>query len=357
MSLKGSTTTSQLLKEKSNPEKRSSKKNVTNLQDIESALYDLELIDNNQPDSRRVCNCMARKHPLFEIAPNCLSCGKIICTKEGLQPCSFCGTDLMPVGEKDAIIQVLRNEKKELLNREQQVETPAQSKPKKKIVVKMNPGEKFWEAQDRAFKLAEKEMKKRDQPTEATTPEVVFEPEINSQQDPDLANARERLETLLNFQETGAERTRIIDNASDFEMPTQSIWLSPEERALNLKRKQRLAREEKKEKDRQKRGEKQVEMVIKNGKVVMVEKYAPVKEEAAQDELELIDDIQNSKRIQDKSDSIWDYDHDKTKWGKPIYFSSSDGQLATNKDAKQETKSRVQFETNRDTSELIATMI
>lgn len=356
MPLKDSITTSQLLKEKSVPDRKLNKKNLTNLQDIESALYDLELKEDSEPQTRRVCNCMARKHPLFEIAPNCLNCGKIICTKEGLQPCSFCGNDLIPTSDKDAIIQLLHKEKKELLNQEQRTEASSQSKPKKKIVVKMNPGEKFWEAQDRAFKLAEKEMKTRDQVKEVE-PDVVAKVETNTELDKDLETAKARLETLLNFQETGAERTRIIDNASDFEMPTQSIWLSPEERALNLKRKQRLAREDKKEKDRQRKGEKQVEMVIKNGKVVMVEKYATVKEEPSQDELQLMDEIKISKKMQDKSDLVWDYDQDKIKWGKPVYFSNSNVQSESNTEFKQKTKPRVQFESNKDTTELIATML
>ncbi|KAG5421000.1 hypothetical protein I9W82_000090 [Candida metapsilosis] len=353
---KGSITTSQLLKEQNVPDRKLNKKNLTSLKDIESALYDLELKESNEQDTRRVCNCMARKHPLFEIAPNCLNCGKIICTKEGLQPCSFCGNDLIPAGDKDAIIKVLRKEKNELLNREQRVETPTQSKPKKKIVVKMNPGEKFWEAQDRAFKLAEREMSTRDQSVEVTQ-EAVEQVDFSPETDKDLLSAKERLETLLNYQDTGAERTRIIDNASDFEMPTQSIWLSPEERALNLKRKQRLAREDKNEKDRQKRGEKQVEMVIKNGKVVMVEKHVPVKEKVTQDEQQLMNEIQSSKRNQDKSDLVWDYDKDKVKWGKPVYFSNSNAQWRSSEEFMKDTKPRVQFESDKETSELIAAMI
>ncbi|KAI5967695.1 hypothetical protein CANMA_002875 [Candida margitis] len=355
MSLKGSTTTSQLLREKATPDKKLNKKNLTNLQDIESALYDLEIEEDSQQRTRRVCNCMARKHPLFEIAPNCLNCGKIICTKEGLQPCSFCGSDLIAANDKDAIIQVLNKEKNELLRQDQRVEAPSQPKQKKKIVVKMNPGEKFWEAQDRAFKLAEQELKNRDQPTEVAH-EVNAEQHTSTNSDQDLDSARARLETLLNFQDTGAERTRIIDNASDFEMPTQSIWLSPEERALNLKMKQRLARDEKREKVRQKRGEKQLEMVIKNGKVVMVEKYTPVKEEVTEDEQQLMNEIKKSKTAQEKNNSVWDYDQDKIKWGKPVYFSNSN-QTDPEQEFKGEPKPRVQFESSKDTSELIATMI
>ncbi|KAI5948850.1 hypothetical protein KGF57_005248 [Candida theae] len=300
MSLKGSTTTSQLLKGKTEPDRKLNKKNLTNLKDIESALYDLELKEDNEQRTRR---------------------------------------------------------KEDLLEREPKTEKPSQPKTRKKIVVKMKPGEKFWEAQDRAFKLAEQEMKDKEVSPEEVSPEVVEENSISTEHDKDLESAKARLETLLNFQDTGAERTRIIDNASDFEMPTQSIWLSPEERALNLKRQQRLARDDKREKDRQKRGERQVEMVIKSGKVVMVEKYVPVKEEVTKDELELMDEIKSSKTNQDKSGLVWDYDKDKIKWGKPVYFSNTNAQSESNKELQKDAKSRVQFESGKDTSELIATMI
>ncbi|CAK9436270.1 uncharacterized protein LODBEIA_P08280 [Lodderomyces beijingensis] len=365
-----STTTSQLLgsndKTTTAEEKRPSKKKSMALEEIDAVLSKLEVEHSSKSESGRVCNCMATRHPLFEVAPNCLYCGKIICTKEGLQPCSFCKSDIIPSAEKDAIVRLLKQEQRELLATSQPVEkaiAPA-AKQKKKIVVKMNPGEKFWEAQDRAFKLAERELKNRDK--DQLEKEVEEEAEgaeeaESSSVDQDLSIAQERLETLLNFQSTGEERTRIIDNASDFDPMNQSVWLSPEERALNLKRQQRLSSQVSKEKDRQRRGDKQIEMVIRDGKVSMVEKYVPVKEEVTSEELQLMQDVKDAKNnLLTANEGIWDYEGDKRKWAKPVYFSD---RVDSNKEESETSepegfkKNRVQIEANSDPSALVASML
>ncbi|KAG7663477.1 uncharacterized protein J8A68_003024 [[Candida] subhashii] len=358
-----STTTSQLLKQKSDSpvpiDKRSKKKNLTNLQDIESILNDLETEESLKADksARRYCNCLARRHPLFEIAPNCLNCGKIICTKEGLQPCSFCGADIIPTKDKEALIDLLSKEREDiLLNKNVPVQTPSTSKSKKKIVVKMNPGEKFWEAQDRAFKAAEEELKKKEQALSEVETPTMLEAETERTNE-DLDKAKARLETLLDYQATGEERTKIIDNAADFEMPTQSIWLTPEERALNLKKQQRLAREKEKEKDRQQRGEKTVEMTIKDGKVTMVEKHITTKEAATDEESKLEQTIKDKKKQSQESNyEVWDYEKEKLKYTKPIYFSNRTEKSSTVPNNLPQPKYRVQV-AEADTSELIATLI
>ncbi|EER36028.1 conserved hypothetical protein [Candida tropicalis MYA-3404] len=359
MSRNKSTTTSQLLKSKSTSpdpvDKQTKKKNLVNLQDIETILNELETNDSATFDTsvRRVCNCMARRHPLFEIAPNCLNCGKIICTKEGMQPCSFCGADIIPAKDKDAIIKLLEQEKQDLANRKQQADVPTQKKTKKKIVVKMNTGEKFWEAQDRAFKLAEEELRKTREAESIAKEEQSQNPKKS---DADLERAKERLETLLDYQATGAERTRIIDNASDFEMPSQSLWLTPEERALNLKKQQRLMRENQFNRDRKSRGERTVEMSIKDGKVTMIEKFVSHKEDISTDEKQLEDTIKEKKQqAANANDSIWDYDKDRLKWEKPIYFTTGDSPKPIESNELQ-IKNRVQF-SKEDASDLIATLI
>ena len=136
MSNNKSKTTSQLLKSKSPTpdatDRRSQKKKLVNLQDIDSILTQLETEDSQRDSKvRRVCNCMARRHPLFEFAPNCLNCGKIICTKEGLQPCSFCGSDIIPPRDRDAIVKLLEKEK-ELVTKKQELYNPSLQKTKRK---------------------------------------------------------------------------------------------------------------------------------------------------------------------------------------------------------------------------------
>ena len=384
--LNKSKTTSELLNKNSKKpiEHGVARKKFTALQDIETVLNDLEVKGSQEENAnssggvRRVCNCMARRHPLFEVAPNCLNCGKIICAKEGLQPCSFCGLDIIPSEEKDAIVRLLKQEENELRNpllrTDKQVNGASTPKAKKKIVVKMNPGEKFWEAQDRAFKLAEKELSNREKNpleqeaeseiTPVTFPERSDTPRLLSKDsksiDDDLMLAQKKLETLLSYQSSSEERTRIIDNASDFVQPTQSIWLSPEERALMLKRQQRLAREEKKEEDRTRRGEKQMEMIIKDGKVKMVERYNPVKEDISKEELRLEEEVNMARRNRKTGEELlWDYEADKKKWVKPVYFSDRNENETTTNAARvpDSSKQRVQTTQNVDSTELIVSLL
>ena len=61
-----------------------------------------------------------------------------------------------------------------------------------------------------------------------------------------LSAAQQHRDKLLSFQESSARRTRIIDEAADFETPSSglSMWASPQERALQLKRQQKVLREQ-----------------------------------------------------------------------------------------------------------------
>lgn len=336
--------------------RKAKRKNLDNLKDIEAALHDLEVEDaENQLDLaqasavRRSCNCMATRHSLFEVAPNCLNCGKIICSKEGLQPCSYCGKDLLSLREKVEIIRILQSER-DLLETKQ-------ANPKNKIIqeqasrmkikVSVSAGENLWKAQDEALKrieaekqrlheIHEKESEKRKELEDQLKELEHYEraKEVN----PDLVRAQERLETLLDYQDTGAERTRIIDNASDFDMPHQSsgsMWLSPVERALQLKKQQKQLRKiEEQESVSTGRYKKVVEMVIKDGKVTMVEKLV-INHEVPEEEQE-IEELQGVLK-QEKLDQevamakhSWDYEKEQDKWEKPVYFSLAvDGEVET----------------------------
>ncbi|CAK7895968.1 RQC trigger complex subunit Rqt4p [[Candida] anglica] len=387
---KTSATTSQLLDIKPPKKdvskqgaKRSKKKNLDNLKDIEAVLNELEIskdsIHGNEiggiSGPRRVCNCMATRHPLFEVAPNCLNCGKIICSKEGIQPCSFCGSELLSPQEKLEIANILQRERQEL-----ETITPASTPPppskqrSKKIVVTMNPGENLWKAQDRALKQADIEKKKANellakQQEEAKELEEqvqkINEYERTQGVDPALLKAQERLDTLLNFQATGTERTRIIDNAADFEMPSfnssGSIWLTPVERALQLKKQQKqLRKHEQTASARTGRGKKVVEMVIRNGKVVMVEKQDDSIDdddgtpEESNEIKELEDQLKQKKKLEEAnlSKNTWDYEKDSTIWEKPVYIGESK-EVPTEND-ELELKARVQLSNDAETNELLA---
>lgn len=357
--------------------KKSKKKNLDSLKDIEAVLNELE-VENAMKQSqsgdnsgvRRVCNCMATKHPLFEVAPNCLNCGKIICSKEGLQPCSSCGNELLSARERADIIKILQSEKdllehKQTNTQNKQVQAqPSKLKPTK-IKYAMTPGGNLWKEQEEALKKMEENAKKARQEKERQEEE---QKELEEQMqelehyektkniNPDLLKAQERLETLLNFQATGAERTRIIDNASDFEMPgvsSGSMWLTPVERALQLKKQQKQLRKiELQEKSRTGRTKKVVEMVIKDGKVKMVEKLVasddPPEEQA---EIEQLLEIIKQEKLDLElalAKNTWDFEKDEGKWERPVYI-PEEGSKPKSADAFVPTVARVQFgETDED---------
>lgn len=64
--------------------------------------------------------------------------------------------------------------------------------------------------------------------------------------DKTLDLAKQHRDKLLAYQAENARRTHIIDEAADFETPTsgQNIWSSPVERAAQLKRQQKVLREQ-----------------------------------------------------------------------------------------------------------------
>ncbi|GEQ70262.1 hypothetical protein JCM33374_g3938 [Metschnikowia sp. JCM 33374] len=387
---KGSTTTSQLAdikpsnKISSNQAKKNKKKNLDSLADIEAAINDLEVENarnsvNLETSStvRRVCNCMATRHPLFEVAPNCLNCGKIICSKEGLQPCSSCGNELLSEAEKRDIIKILQSERDLMESKSANPSNKSvQSQPSKlttkKIKYGTTPGGNLWKAQDEALKQLE-ENAKRQRELAAEEEKKIKEREEQEKElehyrkskdvNSDLLKAQERLETLLHFQETGAERSKIIDNASDFEMPgvsSGSMWLSPVERALQLKKQQKQLRKiQSSEKARSGRTKKVVEMVIRDGKVKMVEKQviddsAHVAEEDEMEDLEqsLLSDKLNHEAALAKN--TWDFKKDQDKWEKPVYipqkaFDTSDSAVAL------PARERVQ-QNKLDNAELVAAM-
>lgn len=369
-------------KQKEQKVKKTKKKNLDNLKDIEAALNDLEVQkaaenDSKSQGARRVCNCMATRHPLFEVAPNCLNCGKIICSKEGLQPCSFCGQELLSPQEKNEIIKILKSEKigldTEKANPVEKTTSPrvSSSRSKKGIVVSVGKGENLWKAQEAALKKAEeekkrlKELQEQDSQRQQELEEQIKELEHYEKTknvNPDLLQAQERLDTLLNFQATGAERTRIIDNAADFEMPHQSsgsMWLSPTERALQLKKQQKQQRKaEEQKKQRTGRTKKVVEMVIKDGKVKMVEKHVEVDTTEDDENINKLEDELHQEKLEHESSmakNTWDYENDANKWSKPVYISTRDHE---NNAPAPGTHShpKVQFGNDANTDELLVAM-
>lgn len=195
----------------------------TAVADLDAAIRSLEVTTNpslsgsggGSDDSARRCNCVATRHPLQSAAPNCLSCGKVICLKEGLGPCTFCGAALLSPSEIQSMIRELRAERgreKQAADREAHKRADVAAKPRP--FTKPRTGEESSDA------LGEAEAK-----------------------------ALEHRDRLLGFQAQNARRTTVRDEAADFDVSGAmagfggSLWASPEDRARELKRQQKILRE------------------------------------------------------------------------------------------------------------------
>lgn len=185
----------------------------TALADLESAIRALEITTNPTLDDKksRKCNCVATRHPLQGAAPNCLACGKVICMKEGLGPCTFCGTPLLSSAEVQSMMAELREER----------------------------GREKMAADAKANRRAEV----------SKTPAPFTKPRGNDDLSEAEVKAREHRDKLLNFQAQNARRTTVKDEAADFDVSGAmagsggSMWATPEDRARELRRQQKLMRE------------------------------------------------------------------------------------------------------------------
>ncbi|KAH6889348.1 putative zinc finger motif, C2HC5-type-domain-containing protein [Thelonectria olida] len=187
----------------------------TAIADLDAAIRALEITTNPTLENTkaRKCNCVATRHPLQGAAPNCLSCGKVICMKEGLGPCTFCGTPLLSPADVQAMMRELRDER----------------------------GRERMAADREANKRAEISKK----PAPFTKPRGNEDSSIGEAE----AKARAHRDKLLGFQAQNARRTTVRDEAADFDVSgamngTGSMWASPEERARELKRQQKIMREQ-----------------------------------------------------------------------------------------------------------------
>ncbi|KAH7556531.1 C2HC5 finger protein [Bipolaris maydis] len=195
----------------------------TALNDLESAIRALEIQTNptlaTQDNSKRKCNCMATRHPLLEAAPNCLNCGKIICVKEGIGPCTFCNSALLSPQDIQSMVRILREER-----------------GKEKMAVN-NAGQKRAEVS-----LAPRPFSTPRGPTPASSNPAS---DVESENEK-LAKAKQHRDKLLAFQAQNAKRTQVHDEAADFETTSAglSMWASPQERAMQLKRQQKALRDQ-----------------------------------------------------------------------------------------------------------------
>ncbi|CAK7242299.1 MAG: hypothetical protein STHCBS139747_003786 [Sporothrix thermara] len=227
---------------------------ATALADFDAAIRSLEISTNPalsgtadpEDAARRRCNCVATRHPLQTAAPNCQSCGKVICVKEGLGPCTFCGTPLLSPAEVQAMIKELRAERgreKMAADREAHRRPDARGKGMthaQHAAPHMIAGHTKWGGDDDGFVSLAEAAKAAE-----------------SAQQTAEAKARAHRDKLLAFQAQNAQRTTVRDEAADFDVGDamaavgdssdgsfgKNLWATPEERARELRRQQKLLRE------------------------------------------------------------------------------------------------------------------
>lgn len=204
-------------------------------------------------------------------APNCLNCGKIICVKEGVGPCTYCLRPLLSSEDVTSMIRALREER----------------------------GVEKTSLNNAAHRRADISQAPRPFTTPPTGSTLEPSTSMTSTAETTLNLARQHRDNLLAFQRDNARRTHIIDEAADFETPTSglSMWSSPVERAEQLKRQQKVLREQEwNAKPEYEKRQVVVSIDLVGGKVV--KKMAQVERPKDRED-------QNS-RVMDEKDSIHD---------------------------------------------------
>lgn len=146
--------------------------------------------------------------------------------KEGIGPCTFCSSPLLSQSEIQSMLRSLKDdrgaEKMNLNNAFQKRADVAQSPRPFSSGSSLNPSNTDPLPSSSSTSLS------------------------SSTADANLVKALAHRDRLLSYQAQNAARTRVIDEAADFETPSagQSMWSSPEERARQLKRQQKLLREQ-----------------------------------------------------------------------------------------------------------------
>lgn len=242
----------------SSPQYKMVKTSTSSINDLTTAIAALELSTNpSLSTERRKCPCNASIHPLFTTAPNCLNCGKIICALEGLQPCSFCNSPILTKEQVSSIIRALKEERGQ------------------ERMVAHNTGSASSGRGTPAFG--------------GTTPESGNSGDESSA----ASRARAHRDKLLGFQKNNAQRTRVHDEAADYDVtltPGTTQWMSPVQRAAALKKQQQYMREmEEAAKPEYEKRQTIMSMSIKNGKLVKtIQKVntpsAPAQEEEVAEE-------------------------------------------------------------------------
>ena len=245
----------------STPHYKTTTATTSSISDLTTAIAALELSTNpSLSPERRRCPCNASIHPLFTTAPNCLNCGKIICALEGLQPCSFCDSPILTGNQVSSMIRALKEERGQ------------------ERMVAHNSGAGSSGRGTPVFG--------------GTTPESG-----NSGDEVSAAASRARAhrDKLLGYQRENAQRTRVYDEAADYDISLTAgttQWMSPVQRAAALKKQQQYLREmEEAAKPEYEKRKTIMSMSIKNGKLVKTIQKANTTSAPAEEDEEVLEEV------------------------------------------------------------------
>lgn len=252
-----------------------------NLSELDAIIKTLEYSSPSmQSVEERKCNCIATRHPLLAAAPNCLSCGKVICVKEGFGPCTFCGSPIISQDDKDLMVQELKMERA-------QEKMAADRALHKKTDVGKNKSAYPARAAQAPAGPTPAELARSS--AAATTGNTRGIEDASMAGMSEAAKAQLHRDRLLNFQAQNAARTTVHDEAADFQTPDVGVsqWVGPMERARLVKQQQKVLREQ--EWNARPEWEKRREMVsldVVGGKVVKTFKTVEQKYERPTDDEE-----------------------------------------------------------------------
>ncbi|KAF9975991.1 hypothetical protein BGZ73_000156 [Actinomortierella ambigua] len=223
------------------------------LSELEKAIQAIDRATEqmNASKDRKPCYCLATKHQLNIYAPNCLNCGKIICTLEGPGPCTFCGKPVLSIEQQQQMVLEMKREKAALAKQvaqEKKQQQPGYAPPKRKVKAahsvstagyasKLGGGMTSstgsvggWVGLQEASHDGSGSSSSSTF-AEFSTGILTEEEELEEARKLSLAQAHK--ERLLEYDRTSARRSHVIDQAADFVMPGDrpNLWLSEEERA------------------------------------------------------------------------------------------------------------------------------
>ncbi|KAG0272273.1 hypothetical protein BGZ95_011978 [Linnemannia exigua] len=214
----------------SNRQRKQAKKAAAEpLSELEKAIRAIDMATEsaNATKERKPCYCLATKHKLNVFAPNCLSCGKIICALEGPGPCTYCGQPVVSIDQQQAMILELKREKAALAK--EQAKATAKRRAKATAVSTAGYASKLGGGMSSATGSAGGWV---GLDGSDAAPAMTEEEELEEAKKASLAQAHK--EKLLEFDRTSARRSHVIDQATDFVLPGDrpNLWLTEEERQV-----------------------------------------------------------------------------------------------------------------------------